>query len=536
MGQSDNRKIEIVIRKAKKGEKVITIDGINRALDETILVIAAGIESRVNKPVAIAGIMGGKITEVTNSTKNIILESAYFDPVTIRRACRLLGCWSESSYRFERGVDPAAVLSSSNRAVQLIKDLCGGSLLGQKSAGKNFSTANRQITFSFAQNNKILGADIKPSDAKRILNNLGFKTTAQSKDRLKVTIPSFRRDVEASIDLVEEVARIFGYDKIKQTTPNILPSVDRDDSLRNLARLIKEILTGLGLNEIISYSLFSRDILSRLNYSVKEAIEIKNPLSREQEIMRPTLMPGLLQCLAKNLTNRIDTVKVFECSNVYIKSAPGDYPKEQLSLGILISGQAANNWLRKASPLTFFDLKGLIENLFLHLGIEGLSFERTDYPFLVKGKSVCLRLEEEKSAGFMGQIDPQTLSHYDIKNKDVFLAEVSLQALARFVNLERRYRAYSTYPSIKRDLSLVVADTISQQDISGIIQEEAAGYITNIRLFDQYLGSQIPPGMRGLTLQLEYQLSERTLRDEEVDVVHKRIIKRLVDALGIQIR
>ncbi|MFH1201451.1 MAG: phenylalanine--tRNA ligase subunit beta [Candidatus Omnitrophota bacterium] len=523
---------EIIVRRAGKGEKIIAIDGIERQLSPDDLVIA----DRVG-PIALAGIMGGLDTEVDSATKNILLESAYFNPIIIRRGSRALGLASESSYRFERGVDLPMVIAASDKAVALIQELCGGRLVCDEAKGKKIDKKEPKITLGFSQVNKILGTELKAAQIKTILKNLGFGISTKTKDSISVSTPSFRRDVRAAVDLVEEISRIFGYDKIKASLPYIraLHILNSPNFLRQEQAVIRETLAGLGLNEIISYSLISRDLLFKLNLQDPDAIQIKNPLSKDQEVMRPTLIAGLLQCVARNVSNRMDTIKAFECGPVYLRGTQGAYPNEQPSLGIVIFGQAGDNWLRESGELTFFDLKGLIEALFSRLGIKEYSFIACDCPYLAPDRAAVIKIKD-KALGCMGEVKGQVLANYDIKRKGVFIAEISIEALSKFIQPKQNYAAYSNYPSIKRDLSIVAKYALAQHEVVKIIREEGPGYITCVKLIDQYIGNQIPKGSRGLTFQIEYQLAARTLTDEEVDTIHQKIIARLVNALGVKIR
>ncbi|MFC1808077.1 phenylalanine--tRNA ligase subunit beta, partial [Candidatus Omnitrophota bacterium] len=303
----------IIIRRAKKGEKIITIDGIERELKPDILVIAD-----TEGPVAIAGVMGGKQTEVTQETKNILLESACFDMVTTRRSSFKLGLSSDSSYRFERGIDIAGVLSGSDRASELISSIAKGSVCNLNSDGSKIKVPE-SIILRMTQLNKILGTKLAPKDVKDILGRLDFKF--KGANNLEVISPSFRHDVSREADLFEEIARIYGYENIEPSAPNIITTAEDPESKdfmlkRNMA---KEVLTSSGFNEVLTYSLVSRESISQMAHPQESVIAIQNPLSKEQEIMRQSLVPGILKSVRHNLSRQVQDIKIFELSNIYFK-------------------------------------------------------------------------------------------------------------------------------------------------------------------------------------------------------------------------
>ena len=324
---------EVIIRRARSQEKITTIDNVNRLLDNSILVIADTM-----KPIAIAGLMGGLNTEVTFATKNILLEAAYFDPISIRRASRSLGVSTESSYRFERKVDIENIVRFSDRACGLICEMTGGISGGLVDIGDK-KMPRGVVDLKYSRLNKLLGVEIAPARAKKILNSLDLKTKSSSKDGIKLEPPSFRYDLNDEIDLVEEVSRVYGYDNIPATIPNIVEQPKRLPPDMVIAKKISSALTGLGCDEAITYSLISKRDLEMACVAADNVVEIKNPLTSEQEVMRPTLLIGMLKSVLWNINRKTKDLKLFELGNIYLKE-PGDKFVEKRLLSIGVAGQA----------------------------------------------------------------------------------------------------------------------------------------------------------------------------------------------------
>ncbi|MDP2950821.1 MAG: phenylalanine--tRNA ligase subunit beta, partial [bacterium] len=354
---------KIIVRRAKSGETVKTIDGQEIKLMPGILVIAD-----IEKPIAVAGVMGGLATEVTQETKNILLESAYFDPILIRRSSRLLGITSESSYRFERGVDFENVLPASNRAVNLIQNITGGGLIDSIEKSSITKAPHRIISLLPNSAENLLGIKIKPQSIKQILTSLQFKLKAKQKS-FKVEVPNFRQDIKQEVDLIEEIARIYGFPHLPLTKPPIKISSVKTQPIAKLKDLTRQILISAGFNEIISYSLISRELLSKTNLSDLDLTPIANPLSKEQEILTPSIIPGLLNALNYNLNHGVTNLKLFEINKNYLSA------KESYVLGLVMTGEKYIDWLRsKKERIGFFDLKGVIEVFLERLGISRVDF------------------------------------------------------------------------------------------------------------------------------------------------------------------
>jgi len=513
----------IIVRRGKKGERMVTIGEETRAFDSDILVIADKV-----KPVAIAGILGGKETEVTEGTKNILLEAAIFNPVVIRRSRQRLGIQTDSSYRFERGIDPKTVESASLAAAKLIQGLAGGELILKKDTGLT-KAKTKVINLGLDTVNNILGVTVGATKVKNILNNLGFKIRPKTKNNLSVGVPSYRPDVNIEIDLIEEIARIFGYQFIPKSLPSVMPSLGAG-GLREQVALIKNILVGLGLNEVITYSLIDSGMLKSFGTLDRLPIEIQNPLSTEQEILRTTILPSLVKCVAYNLNQKQEYINIFEIAKAFSRSSESA-TKESLALGIALCGEKSRllNQGRIKDEITLLDLKGVFEVLFERLGVK-------DYLFVTTGPEEAEICIGKKKVGRIVNLEKEILESFDIKNKNVLVAEVSLDPLLGEANLEKKFIELPAYPGISRDISLILKEEIPAGDILGAIRSEAGPLLKEIEVRDYYRGRQIPSGYRCLTISCFYRSDERTLTESEIAPVHTLICNVLTERLGSKIR
>jgi len=519
---------KIIIRKAKKGERIVTIDGVERLLDDKDLVIAD--EAR---PIAIAGVMGGLNTEVMAYTKNILLEAAYFDPVSIRRTSRRLGISTESSYRFERRVDPENIIPSSERASALILKETGGSIGRLYDIGRS-APKEKMVDLRPSHLNKISGIDMPAAKVKSILTALGLKIRSSSGDKIRLAMPHFRHDLDKEIDLIEEVARINGYDKIPRTIPPIITQPALEAAERIADNRIRSALTALGLDEIITYSLLSRNMLNRFSASHSDDIvKIANPLSNEQEIMRPTLIAGMLSAIRWNLNRKAEDLRLFELGNVYLKSSHSGY-SEKKALAIGMTGKARSNWLDGTRPTGFFDLKGVVEALFSGLGIRPFSFKAVSADGFAP--AACAGIEiGGVSAGILGEINRKALGDFDLKNK-VYMLEMDAGEIIKNIVLKTAFVKLPKYPSVHRDISIIVGKDVSNRDVVASIREIGGAVLKEAELVDRYAGKQIPDGKVGLTYRLEYQDPGKTLEDKAVSDVHSNIINTLETRFGARLR
>ncbi|MDP2929630.1 MAG: phenylalanine--tRNA ligase subunit beta [Candidatus Omnitrophota bacterium] len=518
----------IVVRRASKGEKIITIDGVERSLDDNMLVIADD-----KSPAAIAGVMGGAHAEVGLATKNILLEVAYFDPTSIRKTSRKLALSTESSYRFERGVDMENIKYASDRATQLISKLAcarAGEFIdiGKARPGK------KNISLRLDRLNKIIGIEIPPSRVKAILMSLGLKVKSSSNNVLKLNAPGFRNDLQDEIDIIEEAARIYGYDNIPETIPPVVGAGKRLPLEMAVDKNIRDILINLGLFEIITYSLLSRKALTSLaKLPDSSVIEVINPLSNEQEVMRPTLVAGMLNAICWNMNRKMKDLKLFELGRAYFKETGGSFVEKKY-LTIAVAGQLHDGWIGRSRAVTLFDLKGILETLFQSMGIKNYCVKESQNNLFSPAACACIETDAI-AVGMMGQIDPKVLDNFDIKEV-VYAAEIDYSKLLKYISSGIRFKEIPKFPSVKRDISIVTDINISNIRIVSLIKETAGDLLKDVELIDRYSGGQIPDGKIGLTYRLEYRDLKRTLQDSDLQGVHLGIINALENNLGAKLR
>lgn len=514
----------IIVRRAKAGEKIITLDGAERALAPDILVIADK-----EKPVAIAGIIGGEAAEVTEASRNILLEAAVFNPLLIRHVRQKLRAQTDSSYRFERGVDLTGLKDISLRAVGLILRACQGEyVLAKDSAVPKLKKQKVELDIPDVQ--KILGVNIASRRIKAILNSLGFKVRPQAKKKFNIEVPSYRQDINSQIDLIEELSRIFGYANVPASLPAIMPQASAYNT-RDLVSLVKNMLAGLGLNEVITYGLVDKDLLQLFaGEQAASAIAILNPLSEEQAVLRPTLIPSLARCVAYNLNQKQEHIGIFEIARAFAGGG-ANMPQEELVLGIAICGVKSSLIEQGAikEKLGVLHLKGVLEAVFERLGIK-------DYKFASQDSSEAAVYIAGERIGLITRLSGPAQDKLDIKNKDVILGEFSLDKIIRRVKLEKKFVNLPAYPGISRDISFFLKEDIPAGDILEAIKDKGAPLLKEAKIVDYYTGKQVPAGFRGLTVSCLYRSDERTLTEAEINPAHSSVVGLLAERFGAKTR
>jgi phenylalanyl-tRNA synthetase beta chain len=515
----------LTIRCAKKGEKIKSIDGAERPLESSMIVIAD-----CKGPVAIAGIMGGAGTEVNYSTRNILLEAAEFDPVSIRRASRKLALSTDSSYRFERRVDPSNVKYASDRATALICEIAGGSAVELIDIGGK-TVKIKPVTLRAAKLSSVLGIDMPQKTVKNILVGLGLKQKSSAKSKTVFEIPGFRHDLKEEIDLIEEVARIYGYNKIPDTIPAAILQPERLSSDMAALKKMRAMLTGMGLSEIITYSLLSKKAIQNSAMMPDDAVCVANPLSAEQEAMRPSLIPGMLGVVLRNINRKSKDLRLFEIGRLYSKADHGFTEKQ--FLGVCITGEISS-WAAPTRACSFFDLKGIVEELFRGLGIRSVLFvEAADCRF---SGDECASIElNNESVGMIGRVDGKVLADFDIKSS-VYACEICLDKIFKYAETDVRFEALPKYPSVLRDISIIAESGTKNRAIEAVISASAGAILKTIKLVDRYSGKQIPDGKISLTYRLEYQDPSRTLEEKDVLDAQNKILSSLNSQLGAKLR
>ncbi len=542
----------IVVRGSSEGEEFISLDEKTRVLSADTLMICDGV-----KPVAVAGIMGGLNSEVVDDTETVLLESAYFDPSTIRRSSKRFGMGTDAAFRFERGVDPEGVIRALNRAAQLIAELSDGSICKNliDQYPKKIKTA-KDIPLRIHRVNEILGTEIDAEETKNILESLEMKVKKSSQPSLPksarlsssksgegdyaVTPPSFRVDISREIDLIEEISRLYGYDNIPISLPPVSSGPEVKDRKKTLIDNIRVILNGYGYSEVINYSFTTPESANILRFKgddkSRRFVGIKNPLVEDMSVMRTGLVYGLLDTMKKNVNAGNFDLKIFETGKAFIGKENGELPVEEERIGALLTGSRYDDlWHFKELLSDFYDLKGCVENLFDALGIHDIQFKSdVDLAFLHPGRS-CRILAGKKDAGFLGEIHPKVLEKMDITPRAVVF-ELDLHVLLDMFSEKMSYREVPRVPSVSRDVAFVIDKMMESKEILMLALKKGEELLENIEIFDVYYGTGVPEGKKSLAVRFTYRSSDRTLTDKEVSEVHERVIKKIIDSTGAKIR
>lgn len=532
----DLRKLKggrIVVRPARKGEKITTIDEKEHELDRKDLVIAD--ESR---PVALAGVMGGIDTEVEDSTSELLLESAYFDPRGIRMTSKRLGLASEASHRFERGIDPELPPDALDRVCALIVELAGGEIASGKLDLKVKDFNREEVWLRPARTSAYLGVEIKAEVIRDILEGLGLRCREEHPERLLFQVPTWRPDLTREVDLIEEVARRFGYRNIPATLPTGTVAYRPRAAEEELQDRIRGVLVGLGLNEIISYSFMSSADLKGLRLSPEQAacsaVEVLNPVNREQNLLRTTLIPGLLRVVLRNRNRKADRIELFELGKIFFPRGK-ELPEEYFSLGIVLAGgEGEDFWQGTPEKQDFYSLKGKVEVLLSRLKISEVRFLPAAHPAFQPGRTVQI-FAGERELGLAGAINERVLENFSLEGP-VFLAELREEELLSAWRREIISQPLPLYPAVTRDLAVIVKEEVSYDLIRGELENLRPEILESYTLFDLYRGEPIPEGEKSLAFHLRYRSPRGTLLEEEVSEVHGILKEGLARRLNCRFR
>ncbi|MFH0925866.1 MAG: phenylalanine--tRNA ligase subunit beta [bacterium] len=544
---------QLIIRKAKKDEKIITIDKNKRILDEQMLVIVDK-----ERPIAVAGVMGGIDTEVTENTRNILLESAFFDSISVRRTAKRLGLATEASYRFERGVDPNGIIYALERAASLINMVAGGSTvkgLIDKSYKKFIPV---DIALRVERCNKILGTDLDAATVSSILTKLGFTVNKYPLQAfnfnevqgtkpfvLKVTIPTYRGDVAREIDIIEEVARIYGYNNIKSTQNCGQSSVCLENFNAELRERTRSFFTNHGFYETINFVFTNKrhcDILNiqELQEKGRSLIYLKNPLNEKQEILRYNLMTGLLENVSLNLGKDSWSKKnfrFFEIGKTFIKKDDREkLQEEEYVTGVMMGKRGEDFWQEKNPQIDFYDVKGNLEKLLDFLKIKEYTFRKSSSPFFNKGRVAELISKEKLSLGLFGEVESQCLKDFDLEDQQIFGFCLSLEQLQISIVKDISFKPIPKFPVVVRDLAVIVPQDMEVELVKRIIISLASDLLRTIDIFDVYAGVPILEEYRSIGFSLVFQSEKRTLVSEEVDNICSKIVEILKNKYNISLR
>lgn len=527
---------KIIIRRAKPGETITAINDAKYDLTASGLVIADEL-----KPIAVAGVMGGKDSEVHGGTKNILLESAFFEPVYVRLASRRLGLSSESSYRFERRVDPLGVDLGRERAIYLIRKYGSIGKISPVFSSGEPPHKPATIALKIKDAEKSLGIPIPAKRAASILKSLELTIKKQTADTLTVKVPSFRSDLSRPIDLVEEIARIYGYDNIPDTLPHMEPIYAGEYPAFHAERIARECLVGSGFNEVMTFSLIDDKVYESCGYAIKDGegkginyTFVKNPQHKELRLMRPSILPGLMQAIKHNISQGIENIQIFEIGACYKGEAKGNLPEEADKLASAMTGVVDKNWKSRGREASLPELKGIVEVMLERLGITGFEFGVADYWFLEKGGTVAV-IKNEKTLGVVGMCSRAVLKHYDIETV-VIAAEFDMNALAKASSFEKVFKPLPRYPSSRRDIALLASSDVKAGAILEYIRSFDAKLIRNAELFDLYKGGQVPEGKKSLAFSVEFQAEDRTLSSDEIDTLYRKLVSGLQKTFQVTLR
>ena len=510
---------QIRIRRAVKGERIRTLDGVDRPLDPDMLVIADA-----DKAQAVAGVMGGGLSEVSATTRTIVLESAFFEPRSVRRTSKKLGLKTEASARFERGADVNAAVKGIERAIELLQEIGAGTARGGAIDAYPVPVVPRKIELRRARIGRMLGLDIPDADIERILEGLGFEIR-RTNSGWDVAAPTFRVDVVREVDLIEEVARHYGYDRLPPTFPALSAPTGPSDARIDRDRLIRRVLLAAGCSEALTFSFI--DAAAAAPFADDRAIvPISNPLSAQFSVLRPSLLPGLLTSVAHNRHRERVDVRLFELGACVTRAG------ESRRVAVALTGAGGGgHWSTAHRPVDFFDVKGLVEAVAGALQVEATFDGAVPPPHLVRGRAATVSVGG-RAAGCVGMLAPAIVSAAGLSTADdVYVAELDLDALtdAR-VAVPLTVKPLPRYPSIARDISIVVDESLPAETVRGTIRSAAPGTLVSVRVFDRYQGKGVPEGRVSLSLRLTFRSLERTLTDAEVETAMKKILDALKEA------
>ena len=520
---------KIIVRDAKEGEVLETLDGEERKLQTTDLVITDG-----TRAIALGGVMGGKNTEVSEETKNIILESAYFNPTSVRRTSAAHGLRSDSSARFEKGIDPNMQKAALARAVELILELCPNAVV-ESSVGVVNKVDDKVVEITTSYINNYLGIILSTEEIVAILEGLSFKVEASGED-LVVKVPTRRPDISIKQDLVEEVIRIYGYDNLASTLPKFSKTIKGGLTYsQRMVRDLRAVYASLGFNDTINYSLVSEEEATQYTLEDHHKVRLLMPMTETHSTLRQSLIPGLLNTVQYNVARKQKDLKLLEIGRVFFGSGDDNIqPKETLYLSAALTGEErATKWLKESSALDFFAAKGYLEVVFERLGLEEkVTYKKSTLEGMHPGRFAEVYLGE-KRIGFIGEVHPQVADKLGLNTTYVF--EINLDEVISEGKVKPKYEEVTKYPEITRDIAMLVDVKDEYQNIYNVVESVNSKLITKVELFDLYVGAELLVGKKSLALTITYSDKQKTLTDEEVTAVHDKVLAALT-AYGAIIR
>ncbi|HZV34545.1 MAG TPA: phenylalanine--tRNA ligase subunit beta, partial [Verrucomicrobiae bacterium] len=518
----------IVVRRAADGEKFTTLDGQQRSLTRDMLLIADE-----TKAVALAGVMGGQNSEINERTQDVLIESACFKPQNIRATSKKLELRTESSYRFERGADIGVCDWASRRAAQLILQTAGGQLASGAVDAYPHPVKPKEINLRHCKVAELLGVNITPTENLKYLRQLGLEIAVENGDEYCTVVPpTFRVDLKREVDLIEEIGRMHGVDKIPSTPPRGAVGSHAYDEVHDQLAFARRLLAGLGLNEAQGQTLISASSAKLTN---PDLAALQNPLSSDMDVLRPSLLPGLLDALHHNVNHKNNDVALFEIGRVFAQA--NGQMREERRVAILLSGaRNASFWSGDARDTVFdtYDLKGFVEEFLDQFGLRGMNYARRaeSTPLFLESASVNLG---KLTLGEMGQLLPSLAKHYDARNA-VMLAELNMDMLLSRRNTDKTFKPLPAFPSIRRDVAMLVPESTTHEAVLSAVKQVKPPNLESVELFDVFRGKNIPDGQKSMAYAFTYRNAEKTLTDAEANAAHEKVVEQFKRSLQATIR
>lgn len=523
----------IIVRRGRAGEKMVSLDGNERVLTPDMLAI-----TDPSGPVGIAGVMGGLATEVTAKTVSVLLESAFFNPISIRKTSKALGLRSEASQRFEKGIDIGGSARAANRAAQLISEMEAGDVVSGIIDVLPEPLQDKTITFRPARATYLLGVEVPKEEAVNILNSLQFKVR-ESGDELLVTVPTHRVDVTLEVDLIEEIARMHGYDRAPDTLPYGQSTQGSKTREQFLNAGIRNSLAGYGLYEVMTYSFTHPRVSDQMNLpedsTLRNMVKLQNPLSEEHSVMRTMMLPGLLEALARNYSRRVQNGAIFEIGRVFYPREEGFLPEERQVLAAAAMGGTLAGWNAPAREFDFYHLKGVLENLFDYLRTGPVNFQpEQENPSFHPGRSAWLETGGIR-LGVIGELHPDVIEQFGLPDR-VVAFELDLDQLLKVSGRPFEYTSLPRFPAVDRDIAILIKQGTPAAQVMDTIRNAGGELLRSVSLFDVYRGGQVAEGYQSMAFSLKFYAGDRTLTDTEVTERTTAIAESLAQEFGAELR
>ncbi|WP_102278854.1 phenylalanine--tRNA ligase subunit beta [[Lactobacillus] timonensis] len=522
---------DISVQHPADGEKFTTLDGQERELKATDIMVMAG-----QHAIALAGTMGGQETAVDDQTTTVALESAIFDPVMVRKQAHRLNLHSEASMRFERGVNPETVQTALNEAAYWLQQLASGKVATGVVVGQEPDTSATPVTISIAKTNEVLGLQLTMAEVVSIMDRLDFPSTQLSADQLKVDVPARRWDISIPADLYEEIARLYGYEKIPATLPTMTRNSGGLNSKQRFEAASRQVMQAAGLNQAISYSLLTKEKATQ--FTIEKPVEplmLSYPMSSDHVAGRESIVSGLLNDVAYNTARKVANVALYETGRVFILN--GDpRPKEETHLAGALCGQLrANNWHQKDKAVDFFTMKGIVEQYLKNAALAGkiTYVANQDREGMHPGRTADIYVDDQL-IGYVGQVHPSTAASYKIP--DTYVFELNEDLIFAAKKRDRHYRVISRYPAITRDIALLLPNNITNQQVVDLINQKGGAFLKKVHLFDVYEGLHLPKGMKSLAYTLTFQDNEGTLKEDQVNQAMEKVESGLTSQFNAKVR